>query len=172
MYCNSSRVTTVYFHDTQVSPLKSLLIEGFRHIRSHNRRLVDYSSQGPRCDAKMVGLGACQLRHWYDMTTRSTERRGEFEFYLIAKAHTPVITFSMVMYLPVYPWIQYWNRGSHVLNIWGQTVFPNSPALLTVRTASYRMYKNIEFSRRTISFVMICRMPPLIGGTRSTLLGV
>ena len=68
MYGSNSCVTTVYFHDTQVSPLKSLLIEGFGHIRSYNSRLVDYSSQQPRCDAKMVGLGACPPKSWQGST--------------------------------------------------------------------------------------------------------
>ena len=101
MYCNNSRVTTVYFHDTQVSALRSLLIEGFRHIRSHNRRLVDYSPQRPGTLCRKNGRSRSQsddeFRHWYGMTTKSTERRGEFEFYLIVKAHTPVVTFSMAM---------------------------------------------------------------------------
>ena len=91
----------IYFHDTQVSALKSLLIEGFRHIRSHNRRLVDYSPQRPGTLCRKNGRSRSQsddeFRHWYGMTTKSTERRGEFEFYLIVKAHTPVVTFSMVM---------------------------------------------------------------------------
>ena len=91
------------------------------------------------------------------MTTRSTERRGEFEFYLIVKAHTPVVTFSMVMYLQSgsYRYI----RG-HNTEVVAATSFTFGDKLFFPIPQHYWLYtqhgieckktkKNIEFSKRT-----------------------